>query len=128
MATAKGLSKLEALLPKKIWIGSKDFNIHVVPDADHNLQDSDAVGTSGLRSRNIWIGQGQTPTQLLDTVIHEITHCANDVIGFGSEVEKYEEEKYTTAAGSVWACIYIHNPKLLDFYVAAVKEVAKERA
>lgn len=125
MATAKrkAVATWEARVPTRIWIGSYDFAIRLVPATDPMLDGNDAM--TSFHANVIYIATGHTPSRLLNRLIHEITHGMNMVVGITSE-DEIAEETIADLHGDAWAAIWVNNPKLMEFVYAITTSIRKE--
>lgn len=124
MATAKAkLMNWEAKVPARIWIGSYDFAIRLVPATDPMLDGNDAM--TSFHANVIYIATGHTPSRLLNRLLHEITHGINMVVGIKNE-DEIEEETIADLHGDAWASIYVNNPKFAQFVYDIAAAIRKE--
>lgn len=116
-------------LPKKVWIGTYEFTIHVV-DRNHDklkskgADDPDADGITTFAGQTIHIANDMTASLVLETVWHEITHAINWV----NDIEDgADEEMICNLHGKAWSKFFIENPRFGRWFQAQCIAIRKER-
>ena len=106
--------------PNKIKVGAYFFT--VVRWTRPMCHDKDAMGQFLPRQQLIAIAPDLSPSLLLDTLIHEVTHA----IWFVYNIQKEDDEERTVHTGSSGlAQVYVDNPKLLRYYLSIVNKINK---
>jgi hypothetical protein len=122
-------------LPRKIWVGTYEFRIFVVPANDPVLvEDPDEIaeGLTCTDTRRIWFADGLEPRRLFELVWHETRHAVNwaydveDKLAAGGDAEILEEE-LTELDGRAWTALWLDNPKLVRWFSGVATQIRKER-
>jgi hypothetical protein len=129
------MSKVSAALPSKIWIGSHEFPIRVVPSDHAALEGADGIAVLDADDPQwgIWIRANMTRRLRFDRVWHEITHCINFVNDLGMDDDGNDcaiatEEEIATAHGKTWTQVLLDNPAFERWVAFTLKQIRRERS
>lgn len=128
------MKKPEPALPRKLWIGTYEFPLHLVSPDDQHLGlgktdpaderegmtlTGEAVGGFG-----IWIANNIAMRKQLEIMLHEVTHAINWVydIDDGSD-----EESIATAHGTAWSQFWLDNPRFERWLVYTLARIRRAR-
>jgi hypothetical protein len=95
--------------PKTIRIGPHEYRVRLVPDSI--LEGAGADGTCQPRRLVIALDGMQPPTQLADTLCHEIGHALLSTV----KVEEELEESICLSLGPALFALVRDNPALVDW-------------
>lgn len=90
-------------IPKELLIGESLWRVRFVRHIPDNSKDKLTLGLCCPDEKTIYIRQGQSFEERLDTVIHEIIHAAE------YEFQFELEHRHVHKLGEVLAKIYIQN-------------------
>lgn len=125
-------------IPSKLWIGTYEFPLRLVPPDDPHLQlgkvddeeregmtlTGDAVGGFG-----IWIANNLALRQRLNIVWHEVTHAINWVHDIddadGAEHLAVDEETLATKHGVAWPQFLLDNPRYVSWVTYTLDRIRK---
>ena len=92
-----------------VRILGKDWHLVLVKGLKVPGTDDDAYGLTETWEQRISYADGMTPSQLRDTVFHELTHAVEETLGLGLE----ENQVHAIASGLL--AVFYDNPWLLPW-------------
>lgn len=101
----------------EIAVGPHVYEVVIDKDAINACSaklDEPVVGQCDTSACQIVIDPDQSPTQLLDTLLHEVLHACFDLIGASSDVDHDTEEKLVRRLSPVLIQVLRDNPGLVD--------------
>lgn len=111
-------------LPRKLWVGSYEFTMALVP-RDHPMLPADAEGITYFDPLAIYVADNLSLIGTLDTVLHEVTHAVNHA---GDVSDGPDEETIAGTHGRIWATLYVDNPRFQRWLTNTVNRIRKERS
>lgn len=116
-------------LPKKLWIGTYEVSLRLVPKTEPKLEgDADGIFLSDEDDRAILIPNNLDSRRRLEVLMHEITHAINWVGDIDEEEGAIEEEKIATQHGMLWSQFWLDNPRFEKWMVYILSKIRQERA
>lgn len=130
--------KASAALPSKLFIGSYEFPLRVVPADDDALKDDNGAASDGMtvtdgteNEMGIWIASGLGLRRRFEIVWHETTHAVNWVYDVGpkegDEDDSIAEEEIATAHGKAWTQLLLDNPAFERWIVYTTNRIRREQ-
>ena len=114
-------------LARKVEVGTYQFVVRVVPQGDPRLDGAMGIMLANSNDDNVFailVARGQSPKQLLDTVLHEVTHAIN----FACDIDDgVDEETIALKHGAAWAHFWIDNPSMLRWLNYTTSRILSER-
>jgi len=129
----------QASLPRRVWVGSFEFSLTRVPRDHPRLRDDEdpdeISAVDGMtyfepHDRAIFVADDLPPRNLLDTVLHELTHALNyafDVKDGDDDRLLGDEEQLALRQGGGWSAVWVDNPRLQAWLVRTVNQIRKEQ-
>lgn len=115
---------LIAECPDKVWIGTAEYAICVVP-ADHaKLDGGETDGITEFSPTVIHIANSLPLTAFMETIWHELTHAIDDAVGLE---DGSLEEDIADHHGKAWTQFWINNPRFQRWWGKACIAVRKDR-
>lgn len=102
-------------LPDTVTVGPHRYSIALVPDGI--LEGAGADGTCTPRRNVIALDGGQPPSQLADTLMHEVAHALLAVVKLEDDVE----EALALALGPALVMLIRDNPELIRAVARATR-------
>lgn len=116
---------LVAECPDRVWIGTAEYVIHVVP-ADHpKLDGGETDGITEFAPTEIHIAESLALPAFMETIWHELTHALNDVVGIEDGAE---EEAIADRHGKAWSQFWINNPRFQRWWARACVAARRDRS
>lgn len=97
------------MIPKRVKVGPHQYQVVVLPNAILNV--TGRAGQCDAQRGVITIDGTQTPTQLADTLLHEVTHALLEVTDLDTDVA----ERVALAMGPGLLDLIRDNPRLIDW-------------
>lgn len=124
-------------LPRKLWIGTFEVPLKVVPHDDEALKDDrpeigDNTFSSGMSVVDdedlcgIWIASNLTPRKRLEIVLHELIHVIDWVCGI-SDDDLIIEEDIAEKQGKVWAQLCLENPRFVAWLAYVTERIREDQ-
>ena len=120
-------------LPNKLWIGTFEVPVKVVPAGDGALMDEDGKSSNGMSIVHdedlcgIWIQTNLAPRKRLEIVLHETTHVINWVYDLDDDELPIIEEAIAEAHGKAWTQLYLDNPRFLKWLVYITDKIRRDQ-
>lgn len=121
-------------LPGKLWIGTFEVPLRVVPPSHDALtDDDDGTQSNGMSVTDedtigIWIASNLPTRKRLEIVLHEITHLIDWAYGIDDDDGKtVTEEQVAEQHGKAWTQLYLDNPRFLKWLVFTVDKIRKDQ-
>lgn len=118
-------TKVSAALPNKIWVGSYEFPLRVVPAGDPMLDNADGCTEFDENCRGIKIASNLATRHRLEIVIHEITHAINWSVDLEDGAT---EEDVATKHGRAWSQFLLDNPRYVAWLTFTLNKIRRERS
>jgi len=113
-------------LPKRVWIGTSEVKISIVPHDDPQLDGGETRGTTICElPPKVHISDALDPGSMLEVVWHELTHVINWLAELGDEST---EEQVADVHGRAWPALLIANPKLQRWFTHQINAIRKEQS
>lgn len=113
-------------LPKRVWAGTREVHLLMVPDDDVRLEG--ARGMSDLQDTpRIYINDTLTGANLLEVVWHELTHVINWLHDLDEEEKPIIEEKIAEIHGVAWTTMLIVNHRLHRWINETILSIRKDQ-
>lgn len=94
--------------PTKVRIFGRDFSIHYIPNSSLGV---DRMGYCEWTKQKISVEDGLTPIEEADTVLHEVIHGLDDVMGL-----KLEEDQVKCLATGILGILQ-DNPEFAKYLI-----------
>lgn len=101
-------TKSKPIVPAGFRLLGRQWTIQMVPD----YFDSPSIGTNHRQKGEIYVGEGQSPVELLDTVLHEIIHSITWLMGLGNH---QDEELFVRLIATGLVGVLQDNPALAEW-------------
>jgi hypothetical protein len=111
--------------PDKVWIGTVEYAIHIVPRDDPKLDGGETDGITEFDPTQITISGSLSLTGFMETMWHELTHAINDTVGIE---DGSLEEDIADRHGKAWSQFWINNPTFQRWWTKACTSVRGDRA
>jgi hypothetical protein len=111
-------------LPKKIWVVTWEFDVHLVPDAHPMLEGNDGMTYFEEDQRGIYLSQSMQPRRLLEVFWHEAEHAINWSVDIDDGIE---EETLCELHGKAWTDFLLNNPRFESWLTKMTKFIRHER-
>jgi hypothetical protein len=114
-------------LPRRIWAGSYEFPLTLVP-RDHARFTEEGGEADGIThfdppDRGIFVADDLPARGLLETVLHEITHAVN----YAADIEDGAlEEDVADGHGRVWTQLWLDNPRLQAWFTRTLNQLRRD--
>lgn len=127
-----------ASLPSKLWVGSYEFALRVVPKGHAGLKadEDDKEPADGMTKAGeedgdnaIYIASNLDARRRLDVIWHEVTHVINWANDIDEDVKPIEEEEIATKHGAAWTQFLLDNPRFfswLDYHLKRLRKARKD--
>ena len=119
------------MLPRKVWIGSYEFPIHLVEPSDPRMRTGDDLEEGNMLSGDpefaILLANNLGMLRRLEILKHEITHAINWSEDIDEDEKPILEETIATKQGRAWAAFYLDNPQYLAWLVYTVGRIIQDR-
>lgn len=105
--------------PRRIKVGPHDFKVLRSKAAIRKrewLHKEELYGETNLPAQEIIVHPTQGPSQLRDTVLHEVLHACAAVAG--GPIPQEDEERFVRPVATVLLGVLRDNPKLVAFLTA----------
>jgi hypothetical protein len=125
------MSKVSAALPAKLWIGTYEWPVKVVPKthpvmvATENDPQSDGITLFEDEDRCIYIASHLDTRKRFEVVWHEITHAINWVNDIDDDTD---EETVADRHGVAWTQFLLDNPAYERWQAYMLKRIRRERS
>lgn len=100
---------LVTCIPKRVRVGPHSYRVEEIPDGV--LEGAGACATCTPTRLVIALDGGQPPSQMADSLLHEIGHAILDAVRLEDDVE----ESICLALGPALLDLIRRNPKLIDW-------------
>jgi len=114
-------------LPSKLYVGTYEFPLKVVPATAPELDDADGMCNTDEAARCIYISALLDTRKRLEIVYHEITHALNFVHDIDEDKVPIEEELISTKHGVAWSQFYLDNPRFVLWLVHTLARIRREQ-
>lgn len=122
-------------LPGKLWIGTFEVPLKVVPPHADELKDENGVESNGMSVVHdedllgIWIASNLPPRKRLEIVIHEVIHIINFAYGIEDDDAGRPicEEDVAEKHGKAWTQLYLDNPRFVKWLTYVVDKIRKDQ-
>jgi hypothetical protein len=111
--------------PERVWIGTVEYAIHVVPKDHPKLDHGETHGITEFDPTEIHISGDLSLTPFMETIWHELTHAIDDIAGIEDGAI---EEDIADRHGKAWSQFWINNPRFQRWWTKACVQVRKDRA
>lgn len=118
------MTPLVGSCPKKVWIGTTEFEIFLVEKNHAKLDNGESDGITEFNPPVIHLCQDLCLTLFMETLWHELTHAVNHV---GDIEDSPLEEVIADQHGKVWSQFWINNPRFQRWWTKVCNAVRKER-
>lgn len=126
-------------LPRRIWAGSFEFPIEVLPRGAPEFADgpdddpADAWGIThfgpGKHATGIFLTDDMNARELFDTVWHEITHVINHVSDLDLHSDdlatRANDEDICDAHGKLWTQFWLDNPRMQAWLTRVLNSIRR---
>ena len=120
----------EPPLPRKVWIGTYEYELHLVEPTDTVLDDADGITLSEDGRKAVFISNSLGIRRRLEIVFHELTHAinwVNDVGQSDDDMVAMEEEELAEKYGLAWSAFLLDNPRFQRWLTYTLNKIRKER-
>jgi hypothetical protein len=100
--------------PATIYVAPHTYRLVMVPDGV--MDDAGRFGHASIDRLVLALDDGQPPTQVADTLFHELGHALLASVGLEDDVE----ERVCLALGPGLLALHLNNPQLLE-YIASLR-------
>lgn len=118
------MTPLLAQCPRKVWIGTTEFVINLVPRDHAKLDNGESDGCTDANPPVIHVCSDLGTTLFMETVWHELTHAVDFV---GGIEDSQTEEDIADRHGKIWSQFWINNPRFQRWWTKVCNAVRKER-
>ena len=128
MATAR--ITREVPLPRKLWIGTYEYTVALVPHGDAGLAEDYGATYSDDQRKAIFIDSSLDTRKRLEIVLHELTHAivwTHDLADVDSEEVTVNEETLCDRFGIAWSAFLLDNPRFQRWLTYTLNRIRKER-
>lgn len=101
--------------PRTVKVGPHTYRVRMIDDGV--LSDAGRVGQCTAQSLTIAICKDQAPSQLRDTLLHELTHALLNQL----DMDKDQEELVASTFGPGLLALIVDNPDLIRFVTGGTK-------
>jgi hypothetical protein len=110
--------------PDKVWVGTVEFRIHLVPSSHDKLDGGETEGITEMSPPQIHVSKDLSLSAFMETLYHELTHA----VDFVSDIEDgTDEESIADKHAKTWSQLWINNPRFQRWWAKACVTVRKDR-
>lgn len=110
-------------LPEKIKVGPRTYqvicNMASWAKVVDSQNDASMWGCTKHEELNIYLYPMMSDNLKVETLVHEVSHCVNNVCGLDNELDddktKITEEQVVVRTAPIWLQIFRDNPKFMKY-------------
>jgi len=118
------MASLLSQCPERVWIGTVEFALNLVPAEHEKLDGGESDGCSEWNPPALYVCNSLRLSELLETMWHELTHA----VDFVSDIEDGAiEEDIADKHAKVWSQFWINNPSFQRWWTQACVAIRRNR-